>query len=302
MNKILKLCDSIYKRIGAIIYYRYPKYKRWMPDRMYLQCMWRDEMGYELDFRHPKTFCEKLQWLKIYNRKPIYTQMVDKATAKEYVASIIGEKYIIPTYGVYNTFDEIDLEKLPNQFVLKATHNSGGVYICKDKSKIDLAKARSMTEGQFGINVYNIFKEWPYKNVKPRIIAEKYMKDSDGQDLKDYKFFCFGGIPEFCQVICGRTSEMTIDFFDKEWKHQPFHEPRIYPFNNGVLKKPKNFELMLELASKLSCGHCFLRVDFYEVKGELFFGELTFFPTTGMGGFEPPHWDYILGDMIELPK
>ena len=301
MDLIVNLYDRIYKRIGSTIYYRYPQWRHMMPDKMYLQCIWRDTMGYEIDFRHPKTFCEKLQWLKLYNRKPIYTKMVDKATAKEYAASIIGEEYIIPTLGTYNIFDEIDFDKLPNQFVLKSTHDSGGVYICKDKSKLDKEKARSMTEGRFWVNVYNNFREWPYKNVKPRIIAEKYVADDMLDDLRDYKFFCFDGQPVFCQVISDRSSNMTIDFFDKDWKHQEFHEPKIYPFSQVEIKKPENYELMMELSAKLSLKHPFLRVDFYESKGKVYFGELTFFPTTGMGGFEPAKWDKVLGDLIKLP-
>ena len=301
MRSIRELSNSIYKRIGSTIYYKYPRWRHFMPDKMYLQCQWRDEMGYELDVEHPKTFCEKLQWLKLYNRKPEYTQMVDKATAKECVASIIGEEYIIPTLGVYNKFDEIDFDNLPNQFVLKSTHDSGGVYICKDKDKIDLKKARSQTEGRFNINVYKDFKEWPYKGVKPRIIAEEYMSNN-GEDLADYKFFCFNGYPEYCQVIKDRQSKMTIDFFDGQWVHQDFHEPKIYPFSDTEIKKPATYDTMLELASRLCKGYPFIRVDFYEVDGKVYFGELTFFPTAGMGGFDPMEWDYKLGEMIKLPN
>ena len=260
-------------------------------------------MGYELDFRHPKTFCEKLQWLKIYNRKPVYTKMVDKATAKEYVASIIGEEFIIPTYGVYNTFDEIDFEKLPNQFVLKSTHDSGGVYICKDKSKIDLGKARSMTEGRFGVNVYDNFREWPYKGVKPRIIAEAYIEDSEEKDLKDFKFFCFDGECKAMFIASERQnekSETRFDFFDSEFNHLPFTNG--HPLADKMPSKPKGFEEMVHLAGILSKGIPQVRVDFYQADGKIYFGELTFFHWAGMVPFEPKEWDYIFGSWINLGK
>lgn len=303
MNPIINLYDRIYKRIGSTIYYHYPRWRKYMPDKMYLQCIWRDTMGYELDFRHPKTFCEKLQWLKIYNRKPVYTKMVDKATAKEYVASIIGEKYIIPTLGIYNNFDEIDFDTLPNQFVLKATHNSGGVYICKDKSQIDLVKARSMTEGQFGINVYNDYKEWPYKNVKPRIIAEKYMEENDGVELKDYKFFCFGGEVKALLLISDRfkaNSETCFDFYDRDFRHQDVITGP--PMSLIPHTKPQCYDEMICIAEKLSKDIPFVRVDLYQTNGKVYFGEMTFFPVAGMIHFKPFKWDYVFGEWLNLEK
>lgn len=290
----------IYRKIGQLLY-RYPSMRRYMPDKMYLQQYYAQNMGYYMDFNNPKTFSEKLQWLKLYNRKPIYSKMVDKATAKKYAASIIGEKFIIPTLGVYNSFDDIDFDILPRQFVMKCTHDSGCVAICKDKSSFDIQNARNLIEEGLLRNWYLLGREWPYKLVTPRIIVEQFINDG-GNELKDYKFFCFNGKPVYCQVISNRSSEMAIDFFDEKWIHQPFHEPHNYPFCNKRIEKPVNYELMLVLASKLSQGHPFLRVDFYDVGDKVYFGELTFFPTNGIGGFDPQEWDYKLGQMINLPK
>lgn len=302
MKSYKELCNSIYKRIGSTIYYKYPRWRHYMPDKMYLQCIWRDTMGYELDFNHPRTFNEKLQWLKVYNKKPIYTKMVDKATAKEYAALIIGEEYIIPTLGIYKTFDEIDFDKLPNQFVLKSTHDSGGVYICKDKNKIDLEKARSQTEGRFWVNVYNNFREWPYKNVKPRIIAEVYMEDETFHELRDYKFFCFDGVVKALFIASDRMcerEETKFDFFDENFNHLPFTNG--HPNAKVLPQKPVCFDEMKMLASKLSENIPHVRVDFYEVNGKVYFGELTFFHWTGLTPFVPKEWDYRFGSYIKLP-
>lgn len=274
-----------------------------IPDRQYLKWMFRLKMGYKLNLDNPQTFSEKLQWLKLYNRKPEYTQMVDKYEAKKYVANIIGEEYIIPTLGVWDKFEDIDFDTLPNQFVLKTTHGGGntGVVICKDKSSFDKAKAKQKLERSLKSDIYKSFKEWPYKNVKKRIIAEEYIEVVGQQDLPDYKFFCFNGEPKYCQVIAGRsTGTTTIDWYDKEWKHQPFHEPKDYQFSVAGNHQPNCLDEMWNLAAILSEWQPFLRVDFYEINNQVKFGELTFFPTSGMGGFEPHIWDIKLGEMIQL--
>ncbi len=300
MNQLIKYHDIIYRKLGHF-FYRIPQLRNIMPDKMYLQCLYKNSMGKELDLKNPKTFCEKLQWLKLYDRKPIYTTMVDKVTAKDYVASIIGEKYIIPTIGVYKSYDEIIFAMLPNQFVMKCSHDSGSVVICRDKNTFDIQKARNVMKKGLSRNWYSLGREWPYKNIKPHIIVEKYIAP-DSNDLKDYKFFCFNGKPNYCQVISNRSSKMAIDFYDENWVHQDFHEPRNFPFSDELINKPLNYELMLELSSKLSYGHPFLRVDFYEVKGSVYFGELTFYPTNGLGGFSPPEWDLKCGKLITLPQ
>lgn len=272
------------------------------PDKQFLQLKFRLKMGRKLNLKNPKTFSEKLQWLKLYNRKPEYTTMVDKFAVKEYVAKKIGEEYIIPTLGVWNTPEEIEWDKLPNQFVLKTTHGggSGGVVICKDKASFDIKAVKQKLQKSLNSDIYQSFREWPYKNVPKRIIAEQYINNGENKDLCDYKFFCFGGEPKLCQVIAGRGSLMTVDFYDKEWKHQPFHEPKGYPFSKNGHAKPRSIELMWNLASILSAGQPFLRVDFYEVDDKVLFGELTFFPTSGMGGFDPEEWDETFGRWIKL--
>lgn len=275
-----------------------------IPDKQYLKWRFRLEMGYPLNLNNPKTFSEKLQWLKLYNRKPEYTLMVDKYAAKGYVANIIGDEYIIPTLGVWDRFEDIDFDKFPNQFVLKTTHGGGGggVVICKDKTTFNIDKAKSILERSLKQDIYTSLKEWPYKNVKKRIIAEEFIETDNGE-LKDYKLFCFNGIPRYCQVIAGRETDITtIDWYDREWNHQHFHEPKDYPFSEKGHSRPRCLDEMWNIATKLSQGQPFLRVDFYEISNTIKFGELTFFPTSGFGGFKPIEWDYKLGEWIKLPK
>lgn len=253
------------------------------------------------NLRNPKTFSEKIQWLKLYDRKHIYSTMVDKYEAKKYVASIIGEEYIIPTIGVWGNPDDIDFDTLPDRFVLKCNHNSGkGMCICKNKAELDLNNVRKELCEGLKENYYLKCREWPYKDVKRRVIAEQYMEDCNNTDLKDYKFFCFNGEPLYCQVIADRNTTMTIDFYDSEWNHQPFHEPKSYPFSKTGHTEPVNYKRMLELAAVLSQGFRFLRVDFYEINNKIYFGELTFYPTSGLGGFNPEKYDALFGDLIKL--
>lgn len=277
----------------------------WLPDKIYLKWMFRLKMGKKLDLRNPQTFSEKLQWLKLYNRRPEYTQMVDKYSVKDYVAKIIGDEYIIPTLGVWDKPEDIDWDSLPEKFVLKTTHGGGssGVVICRDKSTFD--RENAIKRLRFSLkkdDIYRTLKEWPYKNVVKRIIAEKYIEPKPNtNDLPDYKFFCFNGEPKYCQVISGRGAKMCIDFFDKEWKHQPFHEPRRYPFAAVEPKKPERFEKMWDLAKELAQDKAFSRIDFYEVGDNVYFGEITFYPTSGFGGFEPSNYDIIIGRLLQLP-
>lgn len=273
------------------------------PDKLYLKMLFRLRMGYKLNLDNPQTFSEKLQWLKLYNRKPEYTQMVDKYEAKKYVAGIIGGEYIIPTLGVWDSVDDINFDALPNQFVLKTTHGGGntGVVICRDKSTFDISAAKKKLKLSLKTDIYRLLCEWPYKNVQKRIIAERYISIPGNEDLPDYKFYCFNGEPKYCQVIADRNSVMTIDFYDNDWTHQPFHGRKGFPFSKAKQPKPIKFHEMWEFAAKLSAGIPFLRVDFYEVEGSVYFGELTFFPTSGIGGFNPKEWDYKLGSLIKLP-
>ena len=277
------------------------RYCSWMPDKWFLQLFYYLNTGKYLNLRTPQTFGEKIQWLKLYNRQPEYTMMVDKYAVKGYVAGIIGQDYIIPTLGVWERPEDIDFDSLPQQFVLKVTHGggSGGVIICVDKTQLDKKSVEEELKRALKGDIYKAYREWPYKNVKRRIIAEQYI-GKQNEDLKDYKFFCFNGEPKFCQVISGRSDVMSIDFFDTEWNHQPFHEPKQFPFSKKEIDSPQSLSEMLRLSRLLSDGIPFIRVDFYEVNGHPFFGELTFFPTSGIGGFIPERWDYILGKFIIL--
>ncbi len=274
-----------------------------MSDEKYLKLIFKERMGYPLNLENPKTFNEKLQWLKVYNRRPEYTAMVDKYEAKLYVSEKIGEEYIIPTLGVWESFDEIDFDALPNEFVLKCTHDSGGLVICRDKTKLDKKKAREKIEKSLKRNYYWNSREWPYKDVKPRIIAEKYMEDSATQELRDYKFFCFNGEMKVMFIASERyneTTETRFDFFDREFQHLDFRNG--HPNADVPPKKPEKFEEMCVLAEKLAGEIPLLRVDFYEVNGKVYFGELTFSHWGGMMPFEPKEWDEKLGGFIKLPN
>lgn len=290
------LCNNPKLFVITVLDYMAPLF----PDQLFIKLHFAMSMGYSLDLRTPKTFCEKIQWLKFNDIHDEYSIMVDKAEVKNYVASIIGEEYIIPTFAVWNSVDEIDWNSLPNKFVIKPTNDSGGLVICKDKSKLDIEGAKNRLR-EFGKRDYSIIsKEYPYKNVPHRFIAEEYKEDESGE-LRDYKFFCFNGRAEYCQIIQGRSTEMTIDFYDRDWQHMPFHEPKKFPFSAHENSRPKNYEKMLEIASKLASGIPFIRVDLYNIDGRIYFGELTFFPTSGFGGFDPIEWDRKLGDMLVLP-
>ena len=272
----------------------------WMSDERFLKKEYYLAMGKTLNLNTPKTFNEKLQWLKLYNREPQYTMMVDKYAVKQYVANKIGSQYIIPTLGVWNHFDEIDFDELPNQFVLKCTHDSGGIVICKDKLKLDKRAAKQKLEYYLKRKYYYVHREWPYKNVKPRIIAEKYMSNDNGEDLNDYKLMCFNGQVKATFVCSDRFSEdgLKVTFYDTNWKRMPFE--RHYPASKTDIARPKTYDEMLILAEKLAFQIPFVRVDFYEVQGRVYFGELTFFPGSGYEEFTPEEWDKKLGDWINL--
>ena len=259
-------------------------------------------MNQKLNLDNPKTFNEKLQWLKLYDRKKVYTTMVDKYEVKKYVADLIGEEYIIPVLGVYNKFDEIDFEKLPNQFVIKCTHDSGGIIIVKDKSKLNIKDARKKINKFLKRNFYKEHREWPYKNVMPRIMIEEYIEESNQRELVDYKIHIFNGKPKITLVCKDRFSErgMTEDFFDNDWHHLDLKRPN---HDNSKIEPtvPKNLSKMFNLAEKLSKNTFFVRIDFYNLNGRIFFGEITFFPAAGFNKFVPEEWDYKLGSYLKLP-
>lgn len=274
-----------------------------LPDKTYIKLEYYRHMGKRLNLKNPQTFNEKLQWLKLYDRNPEYTKMVDKYEAKKYIADIIGEEYVIKTLGVWNKFEDIDFDTLPNQFVLKTTHDSGGVVICKDKSQFDIEKAYEKLNRSLKRDYYKVHREWPYKNVVPRIIAEQYMENSETTDLRDYKFFAFSGETKAMFIATERaneTEETKFDFFDDNFNHLDFTNG--HPKADKLPKKPAGFEEMKILANKLSKDIPHIRVDFYEANGKIYIGELTFFHWGGLVPFEPYEWDEKFGSWIKLPN
>ncbi len=292
-----QFCDSVVKNL-----------LRFLPDKLYLSLRYRFQIGHWIDWKNPKTFTEKIQWLKVYNRKPEYTTMVDKYAVKQYVADRIGEEYIIPTLGIWDKPEDIDWESLPNQFVLKTTHGGGGggVVICKDKATFDKQSAIAKLNDSLVSDIYLSLREWPYKNVQKRIIAEKFMapvKNPIPTDLSDYKFFCFNGEPKYCQVIRDRYSKETIDFYDMEWNHQEF--VGLNPVaRNGLapVAPPKHLNEMIQICKKLAKDIPFVRVDLYVIDEKQYFGELTFYPASGIGTFNLDVWNGRLGDLLTLPN
>lgn len=276
--------------------------KKYIPDKIFLKYLYYKRTNNKINLANPQTFNEKLQWLKLYDRNPEYTKMVDKYEAKKYVADIIGEEYIIPTLGVWKKFEDIDFNKLPNQFVLKCTHDSGGLVICKDKTKLNIEEAKKKINKSLKRNYYYSGREWPYKNVKPRIIAERYMLTNEQKELIDYKFFCFNGKVQTILVCSNRKGNFkNTNFYDINWSLQAFTREK-HENSKEIIEKPENLDKMIKIAEKLSKDIPFVRVDLYEIGGKVYFGELTFYPSSGFEGFEPEEWDRKLGEMIELPK
>jgi hypothetical protein len=248
----------------------------------------------------PETFCEKIQWLKLHDRNPLYTKLVDKYEVKQYVADKIGEDYIIPTIGVWDSVDEIDFDNLPNQFVLKCTHDSGGLVVCKDKNKLNIKETKKKLRHSLKQNFYYFGREWPYKNVKPRIIAEKYMVDSKMGELRDYKFFCFGGQVKCYKIDFDRFIEHHANYYDMDNNILNFGEEIIPPKFNKEIEIPKTVGKMKQLAEQLSKETPFMRTDFYDVDGNIYFGELTFYPGSGCVKFTDEESDRLLGSWIKL--
>lgn len=280
----------------------YRGFWRFLDDEAFLKIAFRFLMGYRLDLNRVETYNEKLQWLKLHNREPLHTKLVDKYLVKEYVSEIIGHEYIIPTLNVYNSVDEIDLSSLPEKFVLKTNHNSGGIVICNNKSELDWSYAKHKLSLAYNYNFYYSLREWPYKDVDRKIIAEQYIEDSKSGSLHDYKFYCFNGEPKVLLIATERnnkTSETKFDFFDMDFNHLDFR--RGHPNSDIRIDKPCSFEKMKELARKLSQGHIHVRVDLYEVDGKVYFGELTFYPGSGFVPFVPKEWDYKMGSWINIP-
>ncbi len=299
MNKIIK----VLRNPKLMLIYMFNKgHLRFVSDEKVIRIKYEEALGKKLNLDNPVTYNEKLQWLKLYDHNPIYTTMVDKVNVKDYVADKIGSGYIIKTLGVYNHFDDIDFNKLPNRFVIKCSHDSGGLVICKNKKNFDIKSAKEKIEKCLKRDYFYVHREWPYKDVKHQILIEEYLEDKTDKELRDYKFFCFNGKVKLMFVASNRQGDgdTYFDFFDQKYNHLDIING--HPNAPTIPHKPKNFDKMIELAEKLSKEIPHVRVDFYEVNGKIYFGEMTFFHWSGFVPFEPDEWDKKIGDYIVLPN
>ena len=305
-TKIKNGCRLLFDPDFRFLYHRSKGRTDSIPDEAFLKRLYRVTLGKELNLDNPRSFNEKLQWLKLHDYKPEYRNMVDKYEAKKYVADRIGSEYVIENYGVWEHFDDIDFDALPNQFVLKTTHNSGGVCICRDKKSFDMQKARERLTAALNYNWFWHCREYVYKDIKPRILAEKYMCDSDGDadNLTDYKIFCFHGEPKYIMTV--RDRQKGVDHSIHRWYDTAWTPQQVYLDNREIEyefeEKPPQLDKMLEIARTLSEGIRHLRVDLYLCDGKIYFGELTFYHKSGLEVFRPEEWDMVLGDLIDLKR
>lgn len=274
-------------------------FNKQLPDKLYIQMMYYVKLGKRLHLKHPVLFNEKLNWLKLYQRRPEYTDMADKYEVRRFVKERIGEEYLIPLLGVWNSVEEIPFDILPDQFVLKCTHDSASVVICKDKQHFDREQVKKKLAACMNTNYFWASREWPYKDIKPRIIAEQYMVDESHTELKDYKIYCFDGKPALIQVDFGRFTKHERNLYTTDWKY--INERFEYPNNPEMqILKPEGLERMLQLAGRLSTGIPSVRIDFYSIEGRIYFGEITFYQEGGFGKFEHESFEKKLGDLIKI--
>lgn len=295
MRIIEKIKRITYSKLR--IYFLY-KSSRFWPAKLYLELLYRWSNGYKLTWEHPRGFNEKLNWLKLYHHRDLYTRLADKYAVKEYVSQLIGEEYVVPTYGCYDKFADIEFDKLPNAFVLKATHDSSGAVVCTDKSTFNMEETHRKYNRLLKRNWYWHCREWPYKNIKPRLLIDAYLNDDTGATLRDYKFMCFNGEPKvmYCTV---KDTYIYENFYDMNF--QPMAISHGYDRHQPEFEKPAAFEKMKELARILSAGIPFVRIDFFYVQGKIYFGEYTFYDWGGMKPFVDKKWDKLLGDWLQLP-
>lgn len=280
----------------SFIHFLFTNYPQLLSDKYYLTIMYRYSLGEEIDWKNPKKFTEKLQWLKLHDRNPLYTTLVDKYAVKQYVSKVLGPEYVIPTLGIYDKFEDIDFDKLPDSFVIKCTHDSGSYVICNNKNELNIEKARKRITSALHSSHFNKFREWPYKNVKPRIIVEKNI--SGGFDLVDYKFFCFWGEPKIMYISNDAVLQPKTDFFDMKYNHLNM---KMKDENSLVPpSKPAQFEKMKDMATLLSRNIPHVRVDFYVMDDRVFFGEMTFYHNAGFQKIYPKEWNEILGSWLKL--
>ena len=273
-----------------------------VPDAWEIRHVFKKRLGYKCNFKYPKTFNEKIQWLKLHDRKKLYHDLVEKYEAKRIVGELVGDEFIIPTLGVWKRFDEIDFNELPDRFVLKCTHDSASVVICKDKTTFNYSSAKEKLMEALKTDYYHyVGKQWAYKNVERRIIAEEYLDEGKETGLTDYKFMVFGGKCKSVFVCVGRQSKLRLDAYDMDWQLLPFTRNN-HPNMKERIPRPQCYDTMLMLAEKIAgfVDNPFVRVDFYQVEGKVYFGEVTFYPEGGLGRFNPLEWDYIMGSWIKL--
>lgn len=273
---------------------------KFLSDETFVNLEYKLKMKKKLNLDGPKRYNEKLQWLKLYDHNPQYTDLVDKYEVRKHVEKLIGEEYLIPIYGIYDNYDEINFGKLPDQFVLKPTHTSGDVFICKDKTVINHAELKKELSEWLNKNYFDYHREWPYKNIKPRIICEKYMSEKGSDRIKDYKYFCFDGKAEMMFVASDRGTNTKFDFYDRQFNHMNIEQH--YPKSDKALSKPNNYDEMVEISEKLSKGFPHVRIDLYSINDKIYFGEFTFYHFSGFEPFVPDSFDYELGSLLRLPK
>ena len=303
MHKILKVIKNPLLIVAAV----WVKCTRFIKsDKLYLSVLYFCRVLRPLSFSNPKTFTAKLQWLKVnYNKTPLHTQLVDKYGVRSYITQNIGEQYLFPLLGVWASANNIDLDLLPDKFVLKTTHDSGGVWICQDKQAFSLKweSYKKEINGRLRRNYFTIGREYPYRDVPPRVIAEAFMRDESGNDLRDYKFFCFNGEPRILfyasERFIGRVPK--FDFYDIHRNHLPFYA-KGHPYSGNTLDDVQNYDKMVEVARKLSKGFPHVRIDLYNINGRIYFGEFTFHHDGGFVPFVPYEWDRKVGDMLRLPS
>jgi hypothetical protein len=282
--------------------YRILKKSRILPQKWFVRLHYRYQTGKTLNLDDPREFSEKIQWLKIYYKPPILTRLVDKYEVRSYVSERVGEKYLNEVYGVYERPGDIDFSGLPRRFVLKATHGYDMNLVVRDKGKLDVARTQETTKKWLAINhYYRAGMEWAYKDVRPRLIAERFMEEKGREDISDYKFFCFDGVPRFLQLDLDRGHDHSVRYYDMQWERLPF-VLRGSPRAEGDIAGPENFGEMVDVVRKLSAGFPFVRVDLYNLDGKIIFGEMTFYPGDGRAQLEPERYNTILGDYIKLPQ
>jgi hypothetical protein len=302
MASIKNICKFIFDEDFRWIYLGRKEFFNNMPDEEFLKKKYKHQLHKDLNLENPRSFNEKMQWLKLYNRKPEFVQMVDKVTVKDYVASKIGSEHIIPTIAVYDRYEDIDFDKLPNQFVIKCTHDSASTFVCSDKKTFDFKKAEKRIRERLNTHYYMLGREWPYKFVEPKIIVEQFMVDESGTELKDYKFFCFNGKVKCFSVDFNRFTNHRANYYTPDFELLTLGKKLCPPDPNQKLEKPQHLDEMIKIAEHLSEGIPFLRVDLYNINGQIYFGELTFYPASGFSPFVTDEWDNTLGDWITLPE